>query len=207
MYHEDFVNIRERLGWEEPKEARLQADKELTLQLGYSWVPPGLSADKVCTMLPRSLRPKPRTPCPTPLAPRTTPRVPCPTPPPPAAIHSATRWVLPSLSADEVRSPAPRAPRTAPHPTPHAPRPTSHAPRPTPHAPCLPLLQPYTQLLVGAARPQRRQGMQPAPHAPRPTPHAPRLPLPQLRTHLATRGCLPASALTRYAVPRLSFFA
>lgn len=47
IYHEDFVNIRERLGWEEPSDPDLQCDKDKSLKAGYTWIPPGLSDDLV----------------------------------------------------------------------------------------------------------------------------------------------------------------
>ena len=47
IYHGNFVNVRERLGWEEPADTDLQANMEQAQRLGYSWVPPGLTDDKV----------------------------------------------------------------------------------------------------------------------------------------------------------------
>lgn len=45
MYHEEFVNVRDRIGIK--PDPSNQTSKEKTLQEGYSWVPPGLSSAKV----------------------------------------------------------------------------------------------------------------------------------------------------------------
>lgn len=47
LYHEDFVNIRDRIGWGSPTDAALQVNREKTLNMGYTWVPTGLSKEKV----------------------------------------------------------------------------------------------------------------------------------------------------------------
>ncbi len=47
IYHEDFVNVRERLGWETPRDPEIWPGKERTLQAGYTWIPAGLSFEKV----------------------------------------------------------------------------------------------------------------------------------------------------------------
>ena len=39
--------MRDRLGWETPEDPELRVSKERTLQHGYTWVPPGLSSEKV----------------------------------------------------------------------------------------------------------------------------------------------------------------
>ena len=49
LYHEDFVNIRQRLGWEEPDDVTLHCHKDTTLKAGYTWIPPGVSLDTVST--------------------------------------------------------------------------------------------------------------------------------------------------------------
>ena len=43
----DFVDICRRVGLEPPADIDLQADRNKALKLGYSWVPPGLSAKQV----------------------------------------------------------------------------------------------------------------------------------------------------------------
>ena len=47
IYHANFVDVRERVGWEDPPDPLLRVNKEQTLRLNYTWVPPGLSDDKV----------------------------------------------------------------------------------------------------------------------------------------------------------------
>ena len=47
IYHEDFVNVRDRLGWETPMDQNLWPGKETTLKAGYTWIPAGLSTEKV----------------------------------------------------------------------------------------------------------------------------------------------------------------
>lgn len=51
LYHEDFVNIRDRIGWGSPTDPALQVNREKTLKMGYTWVPPGLSKEKVLNEL------------------------------------------------------------------------------------------------------------------------------------------------------------
>ena len=43
----DFVDVCHRIGLEPPPDIDLQADHVKALKLGYSWVPPGLSAKQV----------------------------------------------------------------------------------------------------------------------------------------------------------------
>ncbi|CAN7982529.1 unnamed protein product, partial [Ixodes pacificus] len=45
VYHEEFVNVRDRIGIK--PDPSNQTSKEKTLQEGYSWVPPGLSSAKI----------------------------------------------------------------------------------------------------------------------------------------------------------------
>lgn len=47
LYHEGFVNVRDRLGWKRQDDPTQHVSKEMTLQQGYTWVPPGLASDKV----------------------------------------------------------------------------------------------------------------------------------------------------------------
>ena len=47
IYNENFVNVRDRLGWKRQDDPNLQVSKEKTLRSGYTWVPPGLSLEKV----------------------------------------------------------------------------------------------------------------------------------------------------------------
>ncbi|ESO89100.1 hypothetical protein LOTGIDRAFT_154180 [Lottia gigantea] len=47
IYNENFVNIRDRLGWKRQDDPNSQVSKEDTLKYGYTWVPPGLSQDKI----------------------------------------------------------------------------------------------------------------------------------------------------------------
>lgn len=51
IYNENFVNVRDRLGWHRDDDPSLQATKEQTLREGYSWVPPGLNSDEVIICL------------------------------------------------------------------------------------------------------------------------------------------------------------
>ena len=46
VYHDGFVNIWDRLGWEVPKEYGPQSE-EVAHGYGFSWVPPGVSMEKV----------------------------------------------------------------------------------------------------------------------------------------------------------------
>ncbi|XP_064628367.1 prickle planar cell polarity protein 3-A-like isoform X2 [Lineus longissimus] len=65
IYHEDFVNVRDRLGWPEHEDPLLQVDKEKTLCEGYAWTPPGLSSEKIMeymSQLPNDKVPKLGTP-------------------------------------------------------------------------------------------------------------------------------------------------
>ena len=41
------MNVWERIGWEQPDDPVLQVDKERTLREGYTWIPAGLSSEKV----------------------------------------------------------------------------------------------------------------------------------------------------------------
>ena len=47
IYNENFVNVRDRLGWNRVDDPSSQATKEKTLKEGYSWVPPGLTSVQV----------------------------------------------------------------------------------------------------------------------------------------------------------------
>ena len=47
VYHSEFVDIRERIGLEQPEDVKLRADPEVTMREGYTWVPPGLNSHKV----------------------------------------------------------------------------------------------------------------------------------------------------------------
>ncbi|XP_041354774.1 prickle planar cell polarity protein 3-A-like isoform X2 [Gigantopelta aegis] len=47
IYNENFVNVRDRLGWKRQDDPNLQVSKEKTLREGYTWVPPGLSHEKI----------------------------------------------------------------------------------------------------------------------------------------------------------------
>ncbi|XP_046578865.1 prickle planar cell polarity protein 3-A-like isoform X2 [Haliotis rubra] len=47
VYNENFVNVRDRLGWKRQDDPSLQVSKEKTLREGYTWVPPGLSSQKI----------------------------------------------------------------------------------------------------------------------------------------------------------------
>ncbi|XP_076331853.1 four and a half LIM domains protein 3-like isoform X3 [Tachypleus tridentatus] len=47
VYHEEFVNVRDRIGIKSAPDPTKTVSKEKTLQEGYSWCPPGLSSDKV----------------------------------------------------------------------------------------------------------------------------------------------------------------
>jgi hypothetical protein len=44
VYNDNFVNVRDRLGWMREEE---QTSKEKTLREGFTWVPSGLSREKV----------------------------------------------------------------------------------------------------------------------------------------------------------------
>nr|AJV21312.1 limpet [Terebratalia transversa] len=47
IYNNGFVNVRDRIGWNLPSNPNRRISRDQTLCLGYSWVPPGLSEDKV----------------------------------------------------------------------------------------------------------------------------------------------------------------
>ncbi|XP_064595087.1 four and a half LIM domains protein 2-like isoform X2 [Liolophura sinensis] len=47
VYHEEVVNVRDRLGWKKQEDPKLQVVKERALKEGYTWVPPGLSSHKI----------------------------------------------------------------------------------------------------------------------------------------------------------------
>jgi hypothetical protein len=40
-------DVRDRLGWDPPKDPSLQPNKEKAAKLGYKWTPAGLSKQKV----------------------------------------------------------------------------------------------------------------------------------------------------------------
>lgn len=47
IYNENFVNIRDRLGWKRNDDPSVQVSKDRTLREGYTWIPPGLSSEQV----------------------------------------------------------------------------------------------------------------------------------------------------------------
>lgn len=47
MYHEEWVNVRERLGFKPPADPDRRPSREKTINEGFSWVPPGLPSHKV----------------------------------------------------------------------------------------------------------------------------------------------------------------
>ncbi|KAK3583915.1 hypothetical protein CHS0354_033700 [Potamilus streckersoni] len=47
IYNENFVNVRDRLGWRREDDPAYQATKEKTLKEGYTWVPPGLTSQQI----------------------------------------------------------------------------------------------------------------------------------------------------------------
>uniref|UniRef100_T1J1G8 LIM zinc-binding domain-containing protein n=1 Tax=Strigamia maritima TaxID=126957 RepID=T1J1G8_STRMM len=47
VYHEEFVNVRERIGFKCHPDPNRRPSKERSRQEGYSWIPPGLDSDKV----------------------------------------------------------------------------------------------------------------------------------------------------------------
>ena len=47
IYNENFVNVRDRLGWHRDDDPTLQVTKEQTLKQGYMWVPSGLQPEQV----------------------------------------------------------------------------------------------------------------------------------------------------------------
>ncbi|XP_078322633.1 prickle planar cell polarity protein 3-A-like isoform X2 [Crassostrea virginica] len=47
IYNENFVNIRDRLGWKRNDDPSAQVSKDRTLREGYTWIPPGLSSDQI----------------------------------------------------------------------------------------------------------------------------------------------------------------
>ncbi|KAJ8315008.1 hypothetical protein KUTeg_007158 [Tegillarca granosa] len=47
IYNENFVNVRDRLGWKRQDDPSSQVTKEDTLRRGYTWVPPGLSNEQL----------------------------------------------------------------------------------------------------------------------------------------------------------------
>ncbi|PVD28899.1 hypothetical protein C0Q70_11494 [Pomacea canaliculata] len=47
VYNDNFVNVRDRLGWKREEEPAHQVAKEKTLREGFTWVPPGLSRKKI----------------------------------------------------------------------------------------------------------------------------------------------------------------
>lgn len=47
IYNENFVNIRDRLGWKRNDDPSAQVSKDRTLREGYTWIPPGLSSEQV----------------------------------------------------------------------------------------------------------------------------------------------------------------
>jgi len=47
MYHEEWVNVRDRLGFKAPTDPHLRPSREKSILEGFSWVPPGLPSHKV----------------------------------------------------------------------------------------------------------------------------------------------------------------
>ncbi|XP_074640636.1 testin-like [Tubulanus polymorphus] len=48
VYHEDYVNIRDRLGWQREGDTKSRRiSQEQILDYGYTWVPPGISKFKI----------------------------------------------------------------------------------------------------------------------------------------------------------------
>ncbi|XP_050394162.1 prickle planar cell polarity protein 3-B isoform X3 [Patella vulgata] len=47
VYNENFINICDRLGWKRQDDITLQVSKEDTLKSGYTWIPAGLSQEKI----------------------------------------------------------------------------------------------------------------------------------------------------------------
>lgn len=47
MYHEEWVNVRERLGFKPPVDPDKRVSRDRSHSEGYAWVPPGLSSTKV----------------------------------------------------------------------------------------------------------------------------------------------------------------
>ena len=47
VYNDNFVNVRDRLGWKREEDPSLQTSKEKTLREGFTWVPSGLTREKV----------------------------------------------------------------------------------------------------------------------------------------------------------------
>ena len=44
---DQVLDVRERLGWDPPKDPSLQPTKDKAAKLGYAWIPAGLSKPKV----------------------------------------------------------------------------------------------------------------------------------------------------------------
>ncbi|XP_052242900.1 prickle planar cell polarity protein 3-like isoform X3 [Dreissena polymorpha] len=47
IYNDNFVNVRDRLGWRRDDDPQTHSTKEQTLRHGYSWVPAGLTRDEI----------------------------------------------------------------------------------------------------------------------------------------------------------------
>ncbi|XP_023708514.1 prickle planar cell polarity protein 3 isoform X4 [Cryptotermes secundus] len=47
VYHEEWVNVRERLGFKPPADPDRRPSREKTISEGFSWVPPGLPSHKI----------------------------------------------------------------------------------------------------------------------------------------------------------------
>ncbi|WAR08329.1 PRIC3-like protein, partial [Mya arenaria] len=47
IYNENFVNVRDRLGWQREDDPGSTSTKEHTLRQGFSWVPPGLTSEQI----------------------------------------------------------------------------------------------------------------------------------------------------------------
>lgn len=48
VLHEEWVNVRDRLGFKPVQDPDKRVSKERSYSQGYSWVPPGLPSHKVC---------------------------------------------------------------------------------------------------------------------------------------------------------------
>lgn len=51
VYHEEWVNVRERLGFKPPVDPDKRVSRDRSHSEGYSWVPPGLPSHKVCSVV------------------------------------------------------------------------------------------------------------------------------------------------------------
>lgn len=54
MYHEEWVNVRDRLGFKPPTDPDRRPSREKSISEGFSWVPPGLPSHKVSVNINRT---------------------------------------------------------------------------------------------------------------------------------------------------------